>query len=66
MNMKSFLLTFGIFCGGYISYTLLDDALAAAKSYFHLSVADYKTDANGYIICSTEKPANDDLKVANQ
>jgi hypothetical protein len=56
MSMKSFLLTLGIFCGGYLSNTLLDDALAAAKSYFHLSTADYKTDASGYIICSTEKP----------
>ena len=54
--MKSLLITLGIFCGGYISNTLLDDALEAAKRYFHLSTADYKTDANGYIICSVEKP----------
>ena len=52
MSMKSFLLTLAIFCGGYVSNTLLDNALAAAESYFHLSTKDYKTDANGYVICS--------------
>ena len=49
--MKSFLLTSGIFCGGYVSNTLLDNALAAAES----STKDYKTDAKGYGICSVEK-----------
>jgi hypothetical protein len=56
MSMKSFLLTLGIFCGGYISNTLLDNALEAAEKYFHVSTSAYKTDSNGYIICSTEKP----------
>jgi hypothetical protein len=54
--MKSLLITLGIFCAGYISNTLLDDALEAGKRYFHLSTVDYKIDANGYIICSVEKP----------
>jgi len=66
MSMKSFLLTFGIFCGGYVSNTLLDNAVDAAEKYFHLSTLTYKTDFNGYIIYSTEKPANDDLKIAHQ
>ena len=56
MSIKSFLLTLGIFCGGYVSNTLLDNALEAAESYFRLSTSAYKTDANGYIICSIEKP----------
>ena len=56
MSMKSFLLTCGIFCGGYVSNTLLDNVLEAAENYFHLATSAYKTDANGYIICSTEKP----------
>jgi len=66
MSMKSFLLTFGIFCGGYVSNTLLDNAVDAAEKYFHFPTSTYKTDSHGYITCSTEKPANDDLKVANQ
>jgi hypothetical protein len=44
------------FCGGYLSNTLLDNALDAAEKYFHFSTAAYKTDSNGYIICSAEKP----------
>jgi hypothetical protein len=63
MSMKSFLLTLGIFCGGYASNTLLDNALAAAESYFHLSSSTYKTDANGYIICSMEKPKNNSVGI---
>jgi hypothetical protein len=56
MTIKSFLLTLAIFCGGYLSNTLLDNALDAAEKYFHFSTAAYKTDSNGYIICSAEKP----------
>ena len=56
MSIKSFLLTFGIFCGGYVSNTLLDNALDAAEKYFHFSTSAYKTDSNGYIICSSERP----------
>jgi len=56
MTIKSFLLTCGIFCGGYVSNTLLDSALEAAESYFHVQTSTYKTDSNGYIICSPEKP----------
>jgi len=56
MSPKSFLLTLGIFCGGYISNTLLDEAVDAAEKYFHLQSSTYKTDSNGFIICSPEKP----------
>src|SRR5262249_23383767 len=56
MTIKSFLLTCGIFCVGYVSNTLLDSALEAAESYFHVQTSTYKIDSNGYIICSPEKP----------
>ncbi len=56
MSIKSFLLTLGIFCGGYVSNTLLDNVVDAAEKYFHVPTSTYKTDADGYIICSTEKP----------
>ena len=56
MSIKSFLLTLAIFCGGYVSNTLLDNAVDAAEKYFHLSTATYKSDSSGYIICSNEKP----------
>ena len=64
MSPKSFLLTLGIFCGGYVSNTLLDQAVDAAEKYFHFQNSTYKTDSNGYIICSPEKPkiTNADLK----
>ena len=56
MSLKSFLCTMAIFCGGYASSTLLDGALDAAEKYFHVQTSTYKTDSNGYIICSPEKP----------
>jgi len=56
LNSLLLMLTFGIFCGGYISNTLFDSALDAAESYFHLQTTAYKTDASGYIICGLEKP----------
>jgi hypothetical protein len=56
MTMKFFLLTCGVFCGGYVTNTTLDTALEAAESYFHVQPAAYKTDINGYVICSPEKP----------
>jgi hypothetical protein len=56
MSLKSFLFTLAIFCGGYVSNTLLDSAVEAAQTYFHIQTSTYKTDSNGYIICSTEKP----------
>ena len=65
MSLKSFLLTLGIFCGGYVSNTLLDNGVGAAEKYFRLQTSNsYKTDSNGYIICSTEKPkiTNDDQR----
>jgi hypothetical protein len=65
MDLKSFLLTLGIFCGGYVSNTLLDEVVGAAEKYFRVQTSDsYKTDSNGYIICSPEKPkiTNADLR----
>jgi len=47
-----------IFCGGYLSNTLLDEVVEAAERYFHVKMSAYKTDANGYIICSPEKTAS--------
>jgi hypothetical protein len=60
MSPKSFLLTLVIFSGGYVSNTLLDEVVGAAEKYFHFHTSTYKTDSNGYIICSPEKP-----KIAN-
>jgi hypothetical protein len=54
--IKSFLLTCGIFCGGYVTNTMLDTALEAAESYFHVHAVAYKIDTNGYVICTPEKP----------
>ncbi len=48
MTIKSFLLTCGVFCGGYVTNTMLDTALEAAESYFREHLAAYKTDINGY------------------
>ena len=64
MSLKSFLFTLAIFCGGYVSNTLFDEAVDAAQKYFHLQTSTYKTDSNGYVICSPEKPkiTNLDLK----
>jgi hypothetical protein len=56
MQVKTFLFTLAIFCGGYVSNTLLDSAVDAAQTYFHFQTSAYKTDSDGYIICSTEKP----------
>ena len=59
MDLKSFLLTLGIFCGGYVSNTLLDEVVHAAEKYFRVQTSDsYKTDSNGYIICSPEAKNN--------
>ena len=46
MSMKSFLLTFGIFCGGYVSNAILDNAVDAGEKYFHFPTSTYKTDSN--------------------
>ena len=57
MDLKSYLLTLGIFCGGYVSNSFLDGVVGAAEKYFRVQISDsYKTDSNGYIICSPEKP----------
>jgi hypothetical protein len=56
VNLKPFLFTLAIFCGGYVSNTLLDEAVDAAEKYFRVQTSTYKTDSNGYIICSPEKP----------
>ncbi|MGB8744774.1 MAG: hypothetical protein WCD54_02215, partial [Pseudolabrys sp.] len=61
MSLKSYLCTLAIFCGGYVSNTLLDSAVEAAQAYFHLHTSTYKTDSSDYIICSREKP-NDNLR----
>ena len=66
MSLKTYLCTLAIFCGGYVSNTLLDNAVEAAEKYFRLRASDsYKTDSNGYVICSTEKPkiTNADLRL---
>ena len=64
MNLKTFLCTLAIFCGGYASNTLLDEIKDAAEKYFRLTTSTYKTDSNGYIICSLDKPkiTNADLR----
>jgi hypothetical protein len=55
MSLKSFLCTMAIiFCGGYAFSTILDEAVDAGEKYFRVQTSTYKTDANGYIICSKE------------
>ena len=63
MNLKTLLFTLAIFCGGYASNTLLDEIKDAAEKYFRVTTSTYKTDSNGYIICSPDKPkiTNHDL-----
>ena len=56
MSLKSFLCTMAIFCGGYAFSTILDEVVGAGEKYFRVQTSTYKTDSNGYIICSTEKP----------
>jgi len=55
VSLKSFFVTLAIFSGGYLSNTLLDEGIDAAKKYFHVMTSAYKSDSNGYIICSPEK-----------
>jgi len=59
MSIKSFLLTLGIFCGRYVSNTLLDNALDAAEQYFHLSTSAYKTDpmATSFVALRSQRKA---------
>ena len=56
VSLKPFLFSLAIFCGGYVSNTLLDGVVEAAEKYFHVEMSAYKTDSKGYIICSPEKP----------
>jgi hypothetical protein len=42
MSPKSFLLTLGIFCGGYVSNTLLDEVVDAAEKYLHFKTSKPK------------------------
>jgi len=56
VNLKTFLFTLAIFCGGYASNTLLDEVVDATEKYFRVKTSTYKTDSSGYIICSPEKP----------
>jgi hypothetical protein len=65
MQVKTFLFTLAIFCGGYVSNTLLDSAVEAAQTYFHFHTSAYKTDPDGYIICSPEKPKITNDKAAS-
>jgi hypothetical protein len=64
MSLKTFLCTMAIFCGGYVSSTILDEVVDATDKYFRVQTSTYKTDSNGYIICSPEKPkiTNADLR----
>jgi hypothetical protein len=64
MSLKSFLCTMAIFCGGYAFSTILDEVVDAGEKYFRVQTSTYKTDSNGYIICSPEKPkiTNADLR----
>jgi hypothetical protein len=48
MSLKSFLCTMAIFCGGYVSNTLLDEAVDAAEKYFRVQTSTYKTDSSGF------------------
>ena len=59
MSLK--ILPVAIFCGGYVTNTLLDSAVEAAEAYLYLHTSTYKTDSSDYIICSGEKP-NDNLR----
>ncbi len=64
-DLKSYLLTLGILCEGYVSNSFLDGVVGAAEKYFRVQISDsYKTDSNGYIICSPEKTkiTNADLR----
>ena len=64
MSPKSFLLTLGIFCGGYVSNTLLDEVVDAGEKYFRVkTTSTYKKDSNGYIICSPEKPETTNVEL---
>ena len=65
MNPKSFLLALAIFSGGYLSNTLLDEAIDRAEKYFQIKASTYKTDSDGYIICSPEKPKTDSAQLNN-
>gem|GEM_PF-2383667 len=56
MSLKSFLCTMAIFCGGYAFSTILDEVVDAGEKYFRVQTSTYKTDSDGYIICSPEKP----------
>ena len=56
MSLKSFLCTMAIFCGGYAFSTILDEVVGAGEKYFRVQTSTYKTDSNGYIICSPAKP----------
>ena len=37
-DLKSYLLTLGIFCGGYVSNSFLDEAVGAAEKYFRAPI----------------------------
>jgi 4-hydroxybenzoate polyprenyltransferase len=39
MNLKSFLFALAIFSGGYLSNTLLDEAIDRAEKYFQIKAS---------------------------
>ena len=64
-DLKSYLLTLGILCEGYVSNSFLDEVVGAAEKYFRVQISNSsKTNSNGYIICSPEKTkiTNADLR----
>ena len=65
MNPKSFVFALAICSGGYVSNTLLDEAKDRAEKYFQIESSTYKTDSNGYIVCSTEKPKTNNGQPTN-
>jgi hypothetical protein len=65
MNPKSFLFALAIFSGGYLSNTLLDEVKDRAEKYFQIESSTYKTDSNGYIVCSPEKPKTNSAQLNN-
>jgi hypothetical protein len=49
---------------GHVTSTILDEVVDAAEKCFRVQTSAYKTDSNGFIICSPEKPTiiNADLR----
>jgi len=65
LNPNSFVFALAIFSGGYLSNTLLDEVKDRAEKYFQIESSTYKTDSNGYIVCSPEKPKTNNAQLNN-